>query len=98
MKTEELIALLEQHGKALLATAGKLQKEMGEKVKETPITKKPALTLEDIRAVAADKSRSGYTDQVRELLHKYGAEKHSAMDASHYDAFLRDLEVLGHAK
>lgn len=36
---------------------------------------KPALTLEEVRAVLADKSRAGHTAEIRELLKKYGASK-----------------------
>ena len=36
---------------------------------------KPALTLEDVRTVLANKSRAGHTAEIRELLKKYGASK-----------------------
>ena len=55
---------------------------------------KPALTLEEVRSVLADKSRAGHTAEVRELLKKYGAAKLSEVDAKHYEALLRDAEVL----
>ena len=45
----------------------------------------------------AEKSHDGYTDQVRGLLQKYGAEKLSGVDPKHYAALLKDAEVLGHA-
>ena len=35
----------------------------------------PILTLEAVRAVLADKSRAGFTAQIRSLLQKYGADK-----------------------
>ncbi len=54
-----------------------------------------AITLEEVRAVLADKSHDGYTDQVRGLLQKYGAEKLSGVDPTHYAALLKDAEVLG---
>lgn len=57
----------------------------------------PPLTLEQVRAVLAEKSHDGYTDQVRGLLQKYGAEKLSGVDPKHYAALLKDAEVLGHA-
>ena len=53
---------------------------------------KPALTLEQVRAVLADKSRAG-----RDLLQKYGASKLSQVDPKNYEALLRDAEVLDHA-
>lgn len=56
-----------------------------------------AITLEEVRALLAERSHDGYTDQVRELLQKYGAEKLSGVDPKHYAALLKDAEVLGHA-
>ena len=56
-----------------------------------------AITLEAVRAVLAERSHDGYTDQVRGLLQKYGAEKLSGVDPKHYAALLKDAEVLGHA-
>ena len=56
-----------------------------------------AITLEEVRAVLAERSHDGYTDQVRGLLQKYGAEKLSGVNPKHYAALLKDAEVLGHA-
>ena len=65
---------------------------------ETPaLVQKPALTLEQVRAVLSEKSRAGYTAKVRELLQKYGASKLSQVDPSNYEALLRDAEVIGNA-
>ena len=58
---------------------------------------KPALTLEQVRAVLADKSRTGHTAAIRDLLQKYGASKLSQVDPNNYEALLRDAEVLGNA-
>ena len=48
--------------------------------------KKPELKLEDVRAVLAEKSRAGHT-----------AAKLSAVDPKHYEALLKDAEVLDDA-
>ena len=70
---------------------------------ETPPAPAPAdpppkaITLEEVRAVLAERSHDGYTNQVRGLLQKYGAEKLSGVDPKHYAALLKDAEVLGHA-
>lgn len=58
-----------------------------------PPTEKP-ITLEQVRTVLADKSQDGKTNQVRELLLKYGAPKLSGVDPQHYKALLADAEVL----
>lgn len=55
---------------------------------------KPVLTLEQVRAVLADKSRQGHTAEIRALLQKYGAAKLSGVDPSNYRALLADAEVL----
>ena len=58
----------------------------------------PQLTLEQVRAVLADKSRQGHTAEIRSLLQKYGAAKLSQIDPAHYKALLRDAEVLTDGK
>ncbi len=64
--------------------------------KETPAESdvKP-LGLETVRATLAEISRAGFTAEVRDLLKKYGADKLSAVDPTHYAALLADAEVLG---
>ena len=61
---------------------------------ETEPKPKPAPTLEQVRAVLAEKSRAGHTAAIRELLQKYGAAKLSLVDPQHYGALLRDAEGL----
>ena len=57
----------------------------------------PAPTLEQVRAVLAEKSRAGHTAAIRELLRKYGAEKLSLVDPKHYETLLKDVEGLADA-
>ena len=54
----------------------------------------PELTLEAVRAVLADKSRAGFTAQIRSLLQKYGADKLSGIDPANYNGLLTDAEGL----
>ena len=53
-----------------------------------------ALTLEEVRAVLAEKSRAGHTAEVKALLTKHGADKLSDIDPAQYPALLADAEVL----
>lgn len=53
-----------------------------------------AVTLEQVRAVLADKSQQGFTADVRSLLEKYGAPKLSQIDPVNYAALLADAEEL----
>lgn len=61
--------------------------------KEEPPAEKP-LTLEQVRAVLAEKSRAGHTAEVKALLLKHGADKLSEVAPSEYPALLADAEVL----
>ena len=73
--------------------AGKAAKKE-EKPAAKQETEEKALTLEEVRAVLAEKSRSGHTEEVRELLAKHGADKLSEIDPAEYPALLAEAEVL----
>jgi hypothetical protein len=77
----------------LTALFSRNQSEASVQPKSKP-TPKP-LTLEDVRAVLAEKSRNGHTAKIRELLEKYGASKLSEIDPQKYAALLAEAEVLG---
>ena len=74
----------------------KPEKKNTAKQVELPVEKpepKP-LTLEQVRAVLAEKSRAGHTAEVRALLLKHGADKLSEVNPAEYPALLADAEVL----
>ena len=76
--------------------AQKPEKKNAAKKVEPPVEKpepKP-LTLEQVRAVLAEKSRAGHTAEVRALLLRHGADKLSEVDPAEYPALLADVEVL----
>ena len=52
------------------------------------------VTLEQVRAVLAEKSHDGFTAEVRALLEKYGASKLSQIDPSKYADLLAEAEAL----
>jgi hypothetical protein len=60
-----------------------------------PAPKPQSITLEQVRAVLAEKSRSGHTAEVRELLLKYGANKLSEIDPAEYAALLAEAAEIG---
>ncbi len=65
-------------------------------VKEEPARQEAKqLTLVEVRAVLADKSRSGFTEQIRGLLEKYGAPKLSEIDPSRYQNLMDEALCLG---
>lgn len=55
------------------------------------------LTLEEVRAVCAEKSRAGFTAEVKSIITKRGADKLSAIKPEEYAAVLAEVEVLGNA-
>ncbi len=58
-------------------------------------TEKPKeVKLEDVRMVLADKSRSGKTAEVKQLISTFGADKLSDVDPSNYAELLKKAEVL----
>ncbi|WP_394526813.1 hypothetical protein [Lacrimispora sp. JR3] len=57
-------------------------------------TKEKKVTVEQIRAILAEKSQDGKTVQIKELLKKYGAVKLSAVDEKDYSALFADAEKL----
>lgn len=79
-------------GKTGKAAAKNTAKKDAKAAKQEP-EEKP-LTLEEVRAVLAEKSRSGHTEDVRELLAKHGADKLSEIDPAEYAALLAEAEVL----
>lgn len=62
---------------------------------EAASPKPKPITLEQVRAVLAEKSRGGHTAEVRLLLEKHGAAKLSEIDPAEYAALLAEAEVLG---
>ena len=65
---------------------------------DAAVPAEPKLTLAQVRAVLADKSRKGHTAEIRTLLQKYGAAKLSGIDPANYKALLADVEVLTDGK
>jgi hypothetical protein len=87
---------------AITEAADWLTRQFSAPVEEAPAPEplpetKPAITLEKVRAVLADKSRAGHTAEVRTLLEKHGATKLSQVDPQHYEAILKEAEGFGNA-
>lgn len=68
--------------------------ESPEKAENSKAGKQPEITLEQVRGILADKSRSGKTEEVRAIIQKYGADRLSGIDPKYYPAVLADAEVL----
>lgn len=95
---------LRRCGEILIGISDTMRELFSTAVEEKPIKEtkkkepeKKALSLTDVRAVLAEKSRNGYTADVKALLIKYGADKLSDINPADYEALLADAEVFGHA-
>lgn len=105
----ELAPLVEEMrkcGETLIGMSERLD-ALFSKVEEKPSAKKsapkkkateepkPTPTLEDVRAICADKSRQGFTAGVKAILTKHGADKLSEVAPEKYEALLAEVEALG---
>ena len=86
-----IIDMLRNAAASISETANWLSQQFGEK----PNAPKPTITLEQVRAVLADKSRHGYTAEVKALLRQHGADKLSDITPTEYEALLAEAEALG---
>ena len=65
--------------------------EKVEKPKET----KPVHNLEEVRAALAEKSKAGFTAEVRETIIRFGGNKLSDVPPSKYDALFEAAKGIG---
>lgn len=100
-KTSEMASTIEELRKcaAVISDAANWLAEQfsGDEPKTEAAPVEPVLTLEAVRAVLANKSRAGYTAQIRSLLQKYGTDKLSGVAPANYKALLADAEELNNA-
>ena len=80
-------------GAAGASDAGTVQKA-GKEDKKADTKKEKAVAIEDVRAVMAQKTQEGKSQEIKDLLQKYGAVKLSAVSPEHYPALLKEAKVL----
>lgn len=88
------IRSLADHMQALADTMEDQEIINTEKPKKEELVHLKEVTLEEVRMVLADKSRSGKTVEVKELIATFGVEKLSDIDKSNYAEVLKKAEVL----
>lgn len=103
---EALVSCIRDCGASLMENAGTVQekadppkkapKEKASKEEAVP-EEEPAKvwTLEEVRMILADKSRAGYTEEVRTLISKYGADRLSDIKPADFTALMAEAEVIG---
>ncbi len=102
-KMSELAQVLDELtacGEKLTATAEAIRRmfmETDEPAEEQPEQKpepEKKYTFAEVRKAFSAKSHAGYTDQIRELIARYGADKLSAVKEEDYPALMADLEAM----
>lgn len=107
-----LLGEILEHGEAILEAAKEIRNIFSEetaslpektetKAPEKAAKKEPAapakeLTFTDVRAKLANKSREGFTADIKEILKSHGAEKLSDIQPADYEAVLKEVEALSH--
>lgn len=69
--------------------------EMQEQAEPTQEEAEPPITRADVRAKLADLTRQGFSDAVKELLQKHGAERFSAVADEELPALMKEAEAVG---
>lgn len=77
------------------AVSGNQPEETAPEEAPAPAPTKPRIEFEQVRAFLADKSQDGYTDQVKELLSRYGAKKLSDISPDDYEGLMAEAEEIG---
>lgn len=62
--------------------------------KEEPVAEEKKVEFTELRSLCANKSRDGFTDAVRELIHATGAKKLSEVEPNHYAELYKKVESL----
>ena len=76
-------------GESVNIADGKVKTAQSTEPKPKPVT------LAQVRAVLAEKSRCGHTAQVRELLERHGAAKLSAINPTEFESLLSEAAAIG---
>ena len=77
------------NGESVNIADGKVKTTQSAEPKPKPVT------LAQVRAVLAEKSRCGHTAQVRELLQMHGAAKLSAINPTEFESLLSEAADIG---
>ena len=80
---------------AEVMTENQSQENIVTPVPEVTPSVKP-ITMEAVRAMLTPISQNGKTAQVKELLLKYGVNRLSELDPSHYEALIAEARELTH--
>ena len=100
----QVLSELKDYGQTLINIADSLTEifsntnDEPDNVMGTPATPtkepEPEISFLDVRKKFAEMSRAGFTEALKGLLKKHGADKLSSIDPSQYAALLADAEAI----
>ena len=93
---EILLSGLIEHNEAILEIAKEMKSMFSEEPTTLPEKTETTLSFTDLRAKLAEKSREGFTAEIKAILISHGAEKLSAIQPSDYETVLKEVEALSH--
>lgn len=90
---DAIVAELRKCSESLLSIAEELSSK-----KETPkAPEEKQISLEEVRAVLAQKAATGLSSEVKALLEKYGGKKLSDIKPEDYWHLIKEAEAIGNA-
>lgn len=92
-KCSESLIIISEQVSLITKTLAEILAEL--KTDSDKPAKEKTLSLTEVRKILAEKSRAGFTAEVKQLLLKHGAEKLSEIAPEKYVALVADVEVLG---
>lgn len=96
LKLKEAEKLIDQTKEVILSIHELLSSNQdGEQCDDEQPKRDPVEDKVAVRKMLAKKSAEGYTVQVKELLHKFGAEKLSDVDPKDYEDLYYSAEAIG---
>ena len=60
-------------------------------------SEKKTISIEEVRMVMAEKSRAGFTDEIKSIITKHGADRLSDIDPTEFETVLAEAKVIGDA-
>lgn len=84
-------------GEELIRASEAIRKIFSEETTEAPAPEEPEkkYTFAEVRKAFSAKSHAGYTEQVKALIIRFGADKLSAVKEEDYPAIMDELEAIG---
>lgn len=94
-----IVQELKQCGEVLIALAEALSVPEVESKQEEPqkVPGEKQITMEEVRAVLAQKAAAGLSSEVKALLEKYGGKKLSDIKPEDYGHLIKEAEAIGNA-